>query len=115
MDQLVATEPITLTLNAGEAMLVLDAINTRAVRAWENVRKAVPASDEREISETTAVLLDRVARRLDGAIFTVCRWTDGPDCTAPIAGYIDDRPFCMVHLARQRAIAEALETATLPW
>lgn len=113
---IVAAQPITLTLSAAEAMFTLDALTQRAAKSWENVRKTEPGSEEREICETSARLLDAVHRRLDSLVFPVCRWTDDPDCMAPVAG-TDSRgvAFCDNHLAARRRIEAALDTVGLPW
>lgn len=119
MTDVVARQPIILTLTTAESLYVLDAVNERAARAHEHHRMMVATGapdEEREVSETAAVLLDRVARRLDGQLYRVCRFLSEVDCTAPVT-WFDNRgvPYCQMHAAKVRAIAEALETAALPW
>jgi hypothetical protein len=113
---IVPTTPITLTLTAAEAMFVTDALNERAVRAWTNVAKCAPGSEEREMCETAARILDGVHRRLDGALYPVCRWPYEADCIAPVAG-VDKSgaPYCSTHLAMQRGIEAQAESVGLPW
>jgi hypothetical protein len=120
VDEAVVTRgPVVLELSAGEAMYVLDAVNHRAARAWATYRRmleTLAGAEEREIAESTAVLLDRVARRLDGRLYLVCRWPSERDCTAPVAGH-DGRgvPYCAVHLAMERRVAEQREAVGVPW
>ena len=103
--------PITVTLNAGEAMYALDALASASAKAWETVRKLTVTGapvDEREVAEMAAAYLDRAHRKLDGRLFPVCRYLQEDDCTYPVTDY-DERgtPYCTAHFVRISHIREA--------
>jgi hypothetical protein len=106
-----AKGPISVTLPIGEAMYALDALSVASAKAWTTVRRLTQTQapvDEREIAEMAATYLDRAHKRLDGALFPVCRYLQEDDCTWPVTAY-DERgvPYCENHYARIVRIREA--------
>lgn len=110
MSEIAAKVPVTVTFPVGEAMYALDALSVRSSEAWAKVRRLTETQapiDEREIAEMAATYLDRAHKRLDGALFPVCRWLDDDDCNRPVAAH-DERgvPYCQVHLDHAQRIRE---------
>jgi hypothetical protein len=105
--------PIRVTFPVGEAAYALDAISIASAKAWEVVRRMTTTqapAHEREIAEMAAVYLDRAHKRLDGALYPVCRFLQADDCTLPVVRH-DERgvPYCSVHYALVQGIREAVE------
>lgn len=103
---------VRVTFPVGEALYALDAIGQKSAQAWAVVRKLTvqgASADDREIAEMAAVQLDRAHKRLDGAVFPVCRYLDEADCTLPVTMY-DERgvPYCRVHGEQVQRIRDAV-------
>lgn len=110
MERGTAASHVRVMFPVGEALYALDALSVKTAEAWERVRKMRVTSapvDERDIAEMAAVQLDRAHKRLDGALFPVCRWVQDDGCTAKVSGY-DERgvPYCESHLEQIRRIRE---------
>lgn len=90
-----------MTFPVGEAAYALDALSVASAKAWATVRRLTTTqapADEREIAEMAAMYLDRAHKRLDGALYPVCRWLDEDDCNRDVT-WFDERgvPYCALH------------------
>lgn len=112
MGEVAAKGAIRVSFPVGEAAYALDALSVASAKAWAKVRRMTETqapADEREIAEMAAIYLDRAHKRLDGALYPVCRYLDAQDCTLEVRHY-DARgvPYCSVHWKSVEAIRDYL-------
>lgn len=113
MSEVATNGPVKVTFPVGEAAYALDALSVASAKAWATVRRLTETqapADEREIAEMAASYLDRAHKRLDGALYPVCRWLDEEDCNRAFAGH-DERgvPYCAIHLDHVRKVRELIK------
>ncbi len=92
-------DKITLTLNAGEAILVHEALTKASGAAYQSWNRAIQTDapdDEQAIAKLTAVILNRACTRLADALYPPCRYALQEDCERPVVA----DGLCAVHQPR---------------
>ena len=100
---------IELEMNPAEAILVLEAIQTReaaAYAAWSKLMATDAPVEEQAAAKSTGQILSRVTARLSAQLYPECEWYE--PCEALAKGrHTNGLRYCTRHLAQLAGVVAA--------